>query len=168
MGFFYVLQDDEITELAGVRHGVFYDIESQVEAQRKALGIVEEELVIKLGLSLRLGWGTTTASIMCCKLVYPENSEPWDLPILGRIKGVDEPEIPEPKDNPVVQVILSKASKFAKFTDVKCGIGFDGPITTAPLCRGIDQFCIDVFRALKLSRKLIEKVTLAAIVDQVS
>lgn len=164
VGFAYILQDDKITELAGVRHRDFYqDIRLQVKAQKKALKIIERELGIKLGLNLRLGCGTTSATVMGCRLIYPEHSEPWAVPILHSIEEGEELEIPEPQDNPIVQQILKKAKMFEKLTGVKSVVGFDGPVTTAALCRGIREFFVDVFKAPKLSQKLVEKVTEVAI-----
>lgn len=164
VGFAYILQDDKITELACVKHKDFYqDIKLQVEAQNRAVKIIEEELGIRLGMSLRLGCGTTAAAVMGCKLVYPENSEPWAIPLLHRIEDVDELEVPEPQDNPVVQQILRKAKTFERLTGVKSNVGFDGPVTTAALCRGVREFFVDVFKAPKLCRRLVEKVTEVAI-----
>jgi len=162
VGFAYLLTDDKVTEFMGIKHSDYYrDIRLQVKAKRKALEIIKRELGISLGLGLSLGCGTSAAAVMGCKLTYPENAEPWTKPVLSSIE--DELIVPEPQDNPAVQEILFKARIFEELASIKPTVGFDGPVTTAALCRGINDFFVDIYKSPGLCMKLVERITKAAI-----
>ena len=58
---------------------------------------------------------------------------------------------------------LRKSKKFEKLTGIKPNVGFDGPITTAALCRGATSFFIDVYKNTDLCKELVEKITNAIV-----
>lgn len=161
--FYYAFSELKITELAGVRLRDYYqDLSLMIESQKKAFDVVYKEIGEKRGVSLDIGH-VVSAGVVGCKLVYPENNEPWAEPCLQNTEEIEGLEVPEPKYNPLVQGILDKAKRFEKLTGVKPNVGFEGPVTTAALCRGIRDFFFDVYKNPELSRKLVEKVTDAII-----
>jgi len=161
VGFAYVMQDDKITELAGVRHRDFYqELNVMISAEKKAEEIVEREVCGKwVGVSLRNGCGVMGAHVMGCKIIYPEDAEPWAMPFLRGIEDVEDLEVPEPDRNPAVKYYLDRAREFERLTGIKSGVGFEGPISVSALCRGTAEFYADTLRAPDLCRKLANLVT---------
>lgn len=161
IGFAYIMQDDKITELAGVRHRDFYrDLNAMVVAEKRAEEIVKREVGGEwVGLSLRNGCGIMGAYVMGCKIVYPDDAEPWAMPFLKKIEDVESLEVPEPSRNPAVRQYLDRAHEFERLTGIKSGVGFEGPISVSALCRGTTQFYADVLRAPNLCKKLANLVT---------
>jgi len=161
--FYYAFSELKITELAGVRLKDYYqDLSLMIESQKNALDIVYKEIGEKRGVSLDIGH-VVSAGVVGCKLVYSGNNEPWAEPCLQNIEEIEGLQVPEPKHNPLVREILDKAKRFEKLTGVKPNVGFEGPVTTAALCRGIQNFLLDVYRDPELCKKLVEKVTDAII-----
>ncbi len=161
VGFAYIITDDKITELAGMKHKDFYQkLDFMVSAEKKAEEIVEREVGGKwVGISLRNGCGVMGAHVMGCRIVYPEDTEPWAIPFLKSIEDVENLEVPEPSRNPAVKYYLERAREFERLTGIKSGVGFEGPISVSALCRGTTQYYADVVRAPDLCKKLADLVT---------
>jgi len=161
IGFAYLMADDKITELAAMKHSDFYaDLNLMIAAEKRAEEIVEREVGGKwVGIGLHNGCGVMGANVMGCRIVFPDNSEPWAMPFLKNIEEVENLEIPEPARNPAVRYYLERAREFEKLTGIKSGVGFEGPISVSALCRGTTQFYADVLRAPDLCRRLADLST---------
>lgn len=159
--FMYSTDESKITELAGITLREYYsDLQAMIRAQKRANEQVERELGIR-----RSGHGLSRghvidAEVLGCAVVWPEDEEPMvAAPAIATVEDIRRFRPPDPPDNAVVLRELQRSRVFYELTGQKATVGFNGPVTVAALCLGLDRFYTLAAMDTGLAEELVRRAT---------
>ena len=165
VGFSYTTDESKITELAGITLREYYnDLKTMIASQKRANQIIAQELGIeRQGFVLSRGHVNGT-EFLGCELFWPEDDEPMVArPALKNPQEIEGWQPPDPPDNRVAQCELRRAKEFYELTGQKTSVSFEGPVSVAAFCLGMESFYLLSATDPGLCELLVHKVTEACI-----
>jgi len=156
---------DHIAPFAGLKEREYYlDPNKMLSAQLKYIEeFCRDDHYFILSPLPRVDFSVVLeAGTIGARIIWPENSSPYAIPMIKEEEDVDRLEIPDCEREGLMAMMLEYMETMQAKVRGKYNIGFPylrGPVTLAAMLRGINEFMVDIRKNPEMAHKLLEKCT---------